>query len=250
MEFCRKCGTQVSEEDIKCGSCGADLDNPQYSVKVFDILKTSLKFVLKKPFRLWGLSLLCSLMTILATFFAVLPIFVGAVVAVLQLGMTAVFLDGYRGKNINANQLFRGFNRQFFRNAGGMGWMYLWVLIWALIPIVGPFIAIAKVYAYRFTPYILNNEPEIGAIDALEKSKAQTKGYRLQMFGADILTGLIIFGVSLILGLLVAATAAIPPLTFFFAFILGLFAICVSALAPLFFGIIQAAFYVRITRKR
>jgi len=246
MPFCSNCGTQVDANSNACGSCGTTVGGDQISVGVMAILGTSLKFVMKKPFRLWGLSLLFVLLiylTLVSTF--ALPLLTYAIIYVLQLGMTAIFLDGYRGKEVSASQLFSGFSSKFFRNAGGMGWKDLWITIWALVPCVGLFFAIAKGYAYRFVPYILNNEPEIGALDALKKSIQQTKGYRLKMFLADLLIGVFLAAAFLILGIF----CLIPYIRYLFFIILALFTICVSALLPLYMGIVSAAFYDKITKK-
>lgn len=61
------------------------------------------------PFKLWGLSLLSSLLTILVLVFGVLPIVIVPVIAVLSAGMAAVYLDGFNGKEVYSDQLFKGF---------------------------------------------------------------------------------------------------------------------------------------------
>ena len=212
---------------------------PQPSGFIGEIYSKAFAFLFKKPIRLWGLSLLYGLMTILASFFGVVPIIWLPIVLVLELGMASIYLNGYRGKDVSSTQLFEGFNKKFFRNAGGMGWRSLWILIWGLIPIIGFIFAIIKSYSYRFVPYIMLAEPDIVATEALKKSMAQTSGYKGKMFLADFLIVICIFVLSIIFYFI----AMIP----FIGIILAVaYFVIVVALAPLLMGILGAAYYEKI----
>lgn len=65
---------------------------------ISNIYKRAFNVLSKMPFKLWGLSLLSSLLTILVLVFGVLPIVIVPVIAVLSAGMAAVYLDGFNGK--------------------------------------------------------------------------------------------------------------------------------------------------------
>lgn len=117
--------------------------------------------------------------------------------------------------------------------------MYLWIFLWFLIPIAGPFIAIYKSFSYAFTPYILNEEKSVGAMDALKKSMQDTKGYKLNMFVAVVLPSVAFIVVSAILGLL----ALIPFVGVIFTVISVLLSLVYSLFAPMFLGLIKAGFY-------
>ena len=205
---------------------------------VTEAFRRAFSVLQKKPLKLWGLSLMYTLLTGFVTFLAVLPIISIPIVLVLQVGMTAIYLDGYREKEVDSNQLFQGFGN-FFRNAGGMGWMLLWTMIWGLIPIAGPIIAIIKGYSYSFVPYILLNDSEISAVDALKKSMKMTEGYRGKMFGTQILIMLAVWVVMLVLGLL----SRIPYAGILFTVIGAVVTIVAVALIPLIFGTLGAVFY-------
>ena len=192
-----------------------------------------------KPILLWGLSLLHGLLTALAYLLGTIPIISIPIVYVLAVGMKAIYRDGLRGKEVNSDQLFMGFNKRFLRFAGGMAWKDLWVLIWCLIPIVGPIFAIIKSYSYRFVPYILLDDPEIKATEALRESMRQTKGMKGQMFAADILVYVAVFVVSLVLGLL----GKIPYIGVLFTLVLVIVTILIGMFLPLFLGLIEAYFY-------
>ena len=205
------------------------------------------KVLLKKPFKLWGLSLLSILLS------SVLGALCGAAIPVLALSiglligtsMTIIFLRGYRGEEVKAAQLFECFKdwNTIKRVLLGLGWMYLWIFLWSLIPIVGPFIALVRVYEYRLTPYILVFEPNVSITDAIKISAQKTAGYKLQMWLADF-AYVILFIVAVII---LAVLAAIPLIGVFFGLILFLLYIAFIALAPLFAGLVQAAFYEEIT---
>ncbi len=193
------------------------------------------------PLRLWGLSLLAGLLTALACVFGVLPIIWVPIVLTIQLGMANVYLAGYRGGEVNSDDLFRGF-KQFGRCAGGMAWKSLWVLIWGLIPIAGPVLAIIKSYSYRFVPYLLTEKPELTATGALRESMKMTKGYKGKMFLADLVIYIAASLCTLILGLL----ALIPYIGVLFRILELLFVLLCAVFLPLVLGLLKAAFYDEI----
>lgn len=202
--------------------------------------KKALSVLAKKPFVLWGLSLMSGLLSILTgLFFGLIPALGIAVGYLLTCGMAKVYLDGLEGKAVYSDQLFAGFTKDCFRIAGGMAWKDLWILIWTLVPIVGPIIAIVKSYSYRFVPYILINRSDVKATEALRMSKEQTKGLKGEMFLADLCFGGGVFVVVLVLALF----SMIPILGLLFAMALFILAILLLAFSSIFTGLYQAYFY-------
>jgi hypothetical protein len=220
-------------------------------VLIYNMLTTiygrAFKVLMKKPFKLWGISLLAillnSVLTALCGF--AIPALGIAVALLLSTSMTILFLKGYRGEEVNTTQLFSCFKdwNTIKRVVLGMAWMALWIFLWSLIPIVGPFIALVRTYEYRLTPYILVFEPEVAITDAIKISSQKTNGYKLQMWLADFVYIIVCFVAGLILGLL----SAIPVLGVLFALVLAVFFLAVLAFGPLFVGLVQAAFYEEIT---
>ena len=207
----------------------------------------ALKVLLKKPFKLWGLSLLA------ITLSGVLSALCGVAIPVLGLGvslligtaMTLIFLRGYRGEDVNVLQLFDCFKdwKTIKRVLLGLGWMGLWIFLWSLIPIAGPIIALIRIYEYRLTPYILVFEPEVPITEAIKVSSQKTMGYKLQMWLADFVYVLLFVVAVFVLALF----CAIPVLGILFALVLIVLYIAFILLAPLFAGLVQAAFYEEIT---
>lgn len=98
-----------------------------------------------------------------------------------------------RGEEMPVSSLFDGF--------GFVGKIVLlnlvitvFVALWSILFIIPGIIA---GYRYRFALYNLCENPELGVMDALNMSKAQTKGYKLDLFVLD----LTFIGWSLLCGL-------------------------------------------------
>ena len=198
------------------------------------IFEKSFKFILKKPFRLWGISLLGSLLCcIFSLAFLAVPVVGFCLCLALSTSMTMIFLYSYRGKNPEPSDLFECLKdmKTAKRVIGGMLWANLWVFLWGLIPIVGIFFAIKKSYAYRLTPYILVLEDDVKITSACKVSEERTNGYKGLMFLADLFAALLLIPAALILFI---------PIVGVFVYLL------ILAIYPLFVGIVQAAFYEEI----
>lgn len=210
------------------------------------IYKRAFAVLMKKPLKLWGISLLAVLLTSVLGGLcgAAIPALALAVGMLLSTSMTVIYLKGYRGEEVEVAQLFSCFKdwNTIKRVVLGMGWMALWIFIWGLIPIVGPIFALIRAYEYRLTPYILVFEPEVPITEAIKLSAQKTKGYKLQMWLADFVFVLVVIAADLVLGLL----ALIPILGILFGLAMFVLNIAVIALAPLFIGLVQAAFYEEI----
>jgi len=283
MMKCLRCGAFLEDSARFCNSCGAPLFSPAnpgaqappHSAGYFDTYRNpnghnmgypppsaaiarrpsdhptvsetignSLRRIGHRPLLLWGLSMLYLLLCTLSVVLSILPLFWIPLILLLSVGMTSIFLNAYRGKELESAQLFIGFKKSS-HFLGGMAWMLLWIIIWALIPIAGIVCALIKVYSYRFVPYILLSEPDISPQDALKKSIAQTDGYKGRMFGADLLIIVCILGAYLVL----FALSFIPYMRIIFQLLACLLSIFVFLFAPLVFGTIQASFYDTITNK-
>ncbi len=203
------------------------------------IFRSAIQILKRKPFMLWGVSLLCGVITLLVQIGAgALPILSVPIVLTLEAGMSALYIEGYKGIDINSKQLFKGFTKECFpRVTAGMLWQYLWIIIWSFVPIMN----IIKSYQYAFTPYILLTRPDVSPLDALKLSMKETEGYKARMFGASILMALILFAI-----ILVASLVMIIPVI---GWLVGFVAIVGSLiLYPLFSGLVMAGFYEEAQR--
>ena len=216
---------------------------------VSSIYKKTFSVLMKRPFRLWGISLLAEFLCLVAyAGFIGVPAAAFCAALLLSASMSMIFLNSYRtGLEPKTTYLFASFKKdRILRVLGGMAWMYLWIFLWFLIPVVGFVFAAIRAYEYRFVPYILMTRDDVKPTEAIKVSKAETMGYKGKMFGADMLaTGAWIVGIA-VLSLL----GAIPYLGVLFKIVRFVFNLAYSLLAPLFFGILSAAFYVEIQNRR
>ena len=160
---------------------------------------------MKRPFRLWGISLLAEFLCLVAyAGFIGVPAAAFCAALLLSASMSMIFLNSYRtGLEPKTTYLFASFKKdRILRVLGGMAWMQLWIFLWSLIPIVGIVFGIIRMYEYRFVPYILMTRDDVKPTDAIKISKQETMGYKGKMFGADILLGAVYLGAFLVFTLL------------------------------------------------
>ena len=62
----------------------------------------------------------------------------------------------------------------------------LYIILWCLIPIVGPFIAISKAYSYSMAAYIALDNPNMGYNDCISKSIEMMDGNKWNLFCLSI----------------------------------------------------------------
>lgn len=208
--------------------------------RVFSVL-------VKKPFRLWGITLLGLFLTSLGSVLSgAVPLIAVAIALLMGLGINRVYLRGYRGEDIRVENLFDGFRQDFGKKLAGSAWAELFKLLWGLIPIVGFIFAIIRSYEYAFVPYILMERTEVAPLEARKVSREETKGWKGLMFGADILTAVLVAVVFLIL----IGLSAIPVIGILFRLVTFIYILCCIAFLPLLYGLLHAAFYEEITTGR
>lgn len=100
---------------------------------------------------------------------------------VVSAGLGMFFLRVYRGEKPEIQSMFDGF-RNYGHVLGGVCWQYLWTVLWAFVPVYG----IIKIISYSMTPYILMDQPEVGAKDALKVSMAMTEGHKGEIFVLEL----------------------------------------------------------------
>ena len=204
---------------------------------------------MKRPFKLWGITLLSGvlLMAVHVGFIGI-PAVGFCAALLLEASMSMIYLNSYRtGLEPKTSYLLAAFRKdRIWRVLGGMAWMYLWIFLWFLIPVVGFVFAAIRAYEYRFVPYILMTRDDVRPTEAIKVSKAETMGYKGKLFGADLLLEGAYFVVILLLSLL----SRIPYVGIVFTILRIVLTVVFGVLAPLFLGILHAAFYVEIQNRR
>jgi uncharacterized membrane protein len=83
------------------------------------------------------------------------------------------------GDNRAVGNLFRDSFGRWGRKVWGMFLMNFFISLWSLLLIIPGFI---KFYAYALTPYILIDNPELSANQAIDLSQKMMKGHKFDMF--------------------------------------------------------------------
>ena len=96
----------------------------------------------------------------------------------IQLGMTIFYVSFIRTEDPDFNKFFEGFN-DFGRALAAFLLVALFTTLWSLLLIIPGIIA-----AYRYSQifYIIMDDPEISAIDALRKSSDMMSGAKMKLF--------------------------------------------------------------------
>ena len=268
-KFCPVCGTPVAPapaeepvveapaQEVPAGSWYQSADGQQQSAAaaapvfatakppiggVFEFYRKAFAVLAQKPIKLWGLSLLYLVIAcVVGSLGALVPIISIPIVLVLSLGFTGVLLNGYYGKEVRSEQLFRPFRKEeVVRNGAGMCWMELWMMIWSFVPVMN----VIKFYAYSFTPYILLTDKEITPTEALRKSMRMTDGYKAKLFWADLLIVVAFIVVMLVLTL----RGQIRYIGWIFTIVLVLCYIAVYLFLPIFMGLVRTAYFDEISK--
>jgi uncharacterized membrane protein len=97
----------------------------------------------------------------------------------LALGFTGYYLKKSRGEAVKLEDLFAGF-RQF--GSSFLLWLleFIFLTLWTCLLIVP---GIVKYFSYSMAFYILRDNPEIGAAEAITRSRKMMLGYKGKLFG-------------------------------------------------------------------
>lgn len=96
----------------------------------------------------------------------------------LSLGLIMVYLDVTYGDPVEISTLFKGFQR-IGKSIALFLWMLLFILLWSCLFIIP---GIIKSYSYFMAYYILAENPDMTAREALTESKIIMNGHKLDLF--------------------------------------------------------------------
>lgn len=96
----------------------------------------------------------------------------------IQLGMTIFYVSFIRTEEPDFNKFFEGFS-DFGRALAAFLLVALFTFLWSLLLIIPGIIA---AYRYSQTFYIIMDDPDISAIDALRKSSDMMSGAKMKLF--------------------------------------------------------------------
>jgi len=120
---------------------------------------------------------------------------VGPIVSVfisgpMSLGISIFSLNLARGKEIKVDQIFEGF-KNFGTSLGAYLLIFVFTLLWTILLIIPGIIA---ALSYSQTMFILADDPSLGAMEALNRSKAMMEGHKMRLF----ILGLMFVGLAIL----------------------------------------------------
>ena len=99
----------------------------------------------------------------------------------LALGFVMTMMHFVRGtKSVSVEDIFSAFNAKFYWKSMGLGilvWVY--TFLWSLLFLVP---GVVKAYSYFLAPYILADNPELTAEEAICRSMRLMDGHKMQIF--------------------------------------------------------------------
>jgi len=102
---------------------------------------------------------------------------------VLEVGQSRFFLDGFKG-DVEISKLLSGFNRkEYFNIVKTQLLRRIYIILWTMLLVIP---GIIKSIEYSFIPYILAENNNLSASEAIAKSKSLTYGHKLDMFFLNI----------------------------------------------------------------
>ena len=97
----------------------------------------------------------------------------------LMVGLVAVFLQLTRTGTTKIEYLFNGITTGFVNKMLGYILVSLYTILWTMLFYIP---GIVKTYSYAMTFYILNDNPEMSANDAITRSREMMDGHKWQLF--------------------------------------------------------------------
>ena len=107
----------------------------------------------------------------LLLFFVIYPLGVGFANAFLRLFV--------RGDNALTENMYKIATKNYWHKVWGMFLMVLFICLWSLLLIIP---GIIKTFSYAMTPFILEENPDLSANDAIDRSRAMMKGHKFDLF--------------------------------------------------------------------
>jgi uncharacterized membrane protein len=157
----------------------------------------------KKLDKKWGVAILSYLVYSLiygavSSFTGIGGLIVGGP---LVIGYIAIILTIVRGGDAKIEQIFDNFSGRFVSNMALFVLQYLYTFLWTMLFIIP---GIVKSYSYAMSYYIMCDNPEMGANEAITRSREMMNGHKWQLFCLRfsfigwILLSILTFGVLMI----------------------------------------------------
>ena len=133
----------------------------------------------------WTPAVLIVLVTLGVAFASILLLYFPYffVAPVLIVGVLGAFLNSVRSEEeVKISDLFDGFKNNYGKNLKTIWVMIIYTYLWSLLFFIP---GVVKLYSYAMTPYLLKDEPELGANATIEKSMKMMAGNKMKLLKLD-----------------------------------------------------------------
>ena len=133
----------------------------------------------------WTPAVLIVLVTLGVAFASILLLYFPYffVAPVLIVGILGAFLNSVRSEEeVKISDLFDGFKNNYGKNLKTIWVMIIYTYLWSLLFFIP---GVVKLYSYAMTPYLLKDEPELGANATIEKSMKMMAGNKIKLLKLD-----------------------------------------------------------------
>ena len=135
----------------------------------------------------WGVAILVGLAMVgINWIIGMIPVIGWAVslaAVVFDFGIAAFYLSVVRAGDIQFSTLFSASFEGFAKKLGTMWLQILYIFLWSLLLWIP---GIIKSYSYAMTEYILLDNPELTANEAITKSREMMDGYKWKLFVLEL----------------------------------------------------------------
>ena len=135
----------------------------------------------------WGVAILVGLAMVgINWVIGMIPVIGWAVslaAVVFDFGIAAFYLSVVRAGDIQFSTLFSSSFEGFAKKLGTIWLQILYIFLWSLLFWIP---GIVKSYSYAMTEYILLDNPELTANEAITKSREMMNGYKWKLFVLDL----------------------------------------------------------------
>jgi uncharacterized membrane protein len=98
----------------------------------------------------------------------------------LAVGWASVSKTVYNQGDLSVGDVFNGFKKNYFKNAWAYILQSIYLALWAIISL--GIVAVVKSFSYSMTYYILEENPELSANEAITQSRKMMKGRKWKLF--------------------------------------------------------------------
>lgn len=147
---------------------------------------------------LFLITLIVSLLTSVASSIPIVGTFI--VAPAFSIAITMIYLGIAAGKKPEITNVFEGFSH-FWISFKTTFFVGLFTFLWSLLFVIP---GIVKTYSYMMAPYIIAEDPSVGALEAITRSRKMMDGHKMEAFILSlsfigwILLVLVTFGIAAI----------------------------------------------------